>query len=335
MFTLPVLYAGIIAFAIIMYVILDGFDLGLGILFPWIQSSGDRDILMNSVAPVWDGNETWMVFGAALLYGAFPIVYSTLLPQFYIPILIMLTALIFRGVAFEFRFKAHRSKPFWDMAFCLGSIFAALFQGIMLGKFIQGFGAAPMAPGVANQEWLTPFSLMAGLGVVIGYALLGATWLIIKTSGQLQKTMRFLAQRLFIIIVMFVVGVSIWSPLTSDFIYARWFSLSHFFWLSPLPIATFILAAYGFLKLRDERAEVSPFLSVIGIFILSYAGFGISTWPYLIPHSVTIWQAAASESSLKFLLVGVLLLLPLLLGYTAYAYYIFRGKVESHHGYHE
>lgn len=332
---LPLIYAILIAFAVIMYVILDGFDLGIGILFPWIQDPHDRNLMVNSVAPVWDGNETWMVFGAALLYGGFPIAYSTLLPQLYIPILIMLAALIFRGVAFEFRFKAGPlSKGFWDTAFSLGSIVAAIFQGIILGTFVQGFGTQPLTPGVASQNWLTPFSLMAGLGVAVGYALLGSTWLIVKTSGHLQSSMYFLAKRLLITILVFALGVSIWSPLTSDFIFERWFSLPNFFWLMPLPILTFLFAIYAFYGLQ-KRYENQPFLCAIGIFLLCYGGFCISSWPYIVPRSLTIWQAASNKDSMEFLLVGALILLPLLLAYTAYAYYVFRGKVELHEGYHE
>lgn len=323
--TLIVIWAGIVAFAVLMYVLLDGFDLGIGILFPWITSNAHRDAMMNSVAPVWDGNETWMVLGAAALYGAFPIAYSTLLPILYLPLMIMLVALIFRGVAFEFRFKANRSRFLWDIAFSLGSTVAAFCQGLVLGTFVHGY-----TTGQAGQYyvWFSPFSIMTGIAVVAGYALLGATWLIIKTENDLQKIMYHHAKILFPVVAFFILLVSLWTPSVEPEIFNRWFTLPNFLYLMPLPILTALAWFYGFFALF-KRYEKIPFIMSILLFWFCYIGFVISSWPYLIPRTVTIWQAASNEQALIFLLIGVAILLPILIAYSIYAYYVFRGKVRE------
>jgi len=318
-------WAVIISFAIIMYVLLDGFDLGIGILFPWIKHHEQRDLMMTSVAPVWDGNETWLVFGAAALYGAFPLAYSVLLPTLYMPITLMLAALIFRGVAFEFRFKAHKTRFIWDSAFTLGSTIAALMQGIILGTFIKGYGNNIPVTNLP-YEWLTPFSLMTGIAVVCGYGLLGATWLIIKTEGELQIQMFRAAKILLFIVTIFLGIVSIWTPLMETHIMERWFTLPNLFYLLPLPILTGFVVLYNFYCLR-HRYEYLPFYLSISLFVFSYIGFCISSWPYIIPHAVPVWEAAAPPSSLKFILIGVIFLLPVLITYTIYSYRVFRGKV--------
>ena len=330
---LPLIWVGIVGFAVIMYVILDGFDLGIGILFPWIHEKSQRDIMMNTVAPVWDGNETWLVFGAACLYGAFPVAYSTLLPILYMPIMIMLAALIFRGVAFEFRFKAEKSRFLWDIAFSGGSTLAAFCQGMMLGTFVHGYGT-PGHPAVSGgYAWFTPFSVMTGIAVVTGYGLLGATWLTMKTEGELQKQMFQSAKILFNLVILFVVIVSIWTPFVHPEIMERWFSLPNFYYLAPLPIATGLTALYAGYAIH-RRFEKLPFLLCIAIFLFSYIGLCISSWPYIIPHSVTIWEAASAPKSLRFLLVGVCLLVPLLLAYSIYSYRVFKGKITADAGYH-
>jgi cytochrome d ubiquinol oxidase subunit II len=331
---LPVIWAGIIFFGIIMYVILDGFDLGIGILFPWIDSHQHRDIMMNSVAPVWDGNETWLVLGGAALYGAFPLVYSTLLPILYMPIMVMLAALIFRGVAFEFRFKAHKSRFLWDVAFTAGSTMAAFCQGLILGTYIHGYTSNPSYYVLDYYYvWFSPFSIMTGIAVVVGYALLGATWLIMKTEGELQKEMYHVAKILLIGISFFTFLVSVWTPFVDPAVMQRWFSLPNFFYLLPLPLLTIGAVLYAAYALQ-QRFEKTPFIMSVCLFIFSYIGLGISVWPYLIPRSITIWQGAANPSSMLFLLVGTLILLPLLLGYSIYAYRVFRGKVTHEQGYH-
>lgn len=320
-------WAAIISFVIIMYVILDGFDLGVGILFPWVKSTENRDIMMTSIAHVWDGNETWLVLGGASLYAAFPIAYSTLLPTLYMPLTIMLAALIFRGVAFEFRFKAKRDRYIWDIAFSAGSTIAAFGQGLVLGTFVLGYGSQ-LPIQVSAYQWLTPFSVMTGIAVVCGYALLGSTWLVMKTTDDLQQQMYRCAKILLILVSVFLVVVSIWSPLADPDTYARWFNFPEFLYLSPLPIMTGIVVLYCYYCLHKQK-EILPFVLSISLFIFSYIGFCISDWPYIIPHAVTIWDAASPPSSLKFILVGFIILMPVLLAYTAYSYYIFRGKVTK------
>ncbi|MCW8398085.1 cytochrome d ubiquinol oxidase subunit II [Legionella sp. PATHC038] len=329
---LPLIFAVLLAFIVVMYVILDGFDLGIGILFPFTSSEGERDKMMNSIAPVWDGNETWLVFGGAILYGGFPLVYGALLPVLYIPIMFMLIALIFRGVSFEFRFKADKSKPIWNWLFTIGSIAAAFFQGVILGCFVQGFTINPQTMAIIQSSWLTPFSLFTGVALICGYGLLGATWMIIKSRGKLQSKMVHYARGLLIAVSFFLVFVSIWTPLHSTEIFNRWYQFPNFLLLSPLPLITAcaIFLAWRNLSLNasDER---KPFIYSIVIFLCSYIGIAISVYPYLIPRQITIWEAAAPSSTLVFILVGVAIMLPILLAYTLYAYFLFRGKTEGHY----
>ena len=287
--------------------------------------------MMNSIAPVWDGNETWLVFGGAMLYGAFPQVYGTLLPLLYMPIMLMVIALIFRGVSFEFRFKANRSKPIWNWSFAIGSICATFFQGIILGCFIEGFKVTDMSIIMNNPNWLTPFSLVTGIALICGYALLGATWMIIKSEGALQKKMLHYAQGSLVLISFFLIFVSIWTPSHNPMIFQRWYSFPNIMYLAPLPLIT-ALMIYLAWKSLSQGQEKQPFFFCIVIFLCSYAGIGISFFPYLIPNQLTIWQAAAPDTTLRFILVGVAIMLPILFAYTFYAYYVFRGKTK--HGYH-
>lgn len=320
-------WACIISFSIIMYVILDGFDLGIGILFPWIKNSQHRDIMVSTILPVWDGNETWLVMGGASLYAAFPIAYSSLLPALYLPLMVMLASLVFRGIAFEFRFKAHKSRFVWDYSFAVGSIVAAFSQGLILGTLVEGYGTTlPLA--VAAYEWFSPFSVMTGVAVVVGYALLGSTWLIAKTAGELQTQMFTVAKRLLPLLVLFLIVVSLWTPFIDPYVMARWFSFPNIIYLSPLPLLTALVVLVNFYALH-KRAEFYPFALSIALFILAYAGFCISDYPYIIPHAATIWQSASPPSSLKFNLVGVMILLPILVIYTFYSYHVFRGKVTE------
>ncbi|BBB14670.1 cytochrome d ubiquinol oxidase subunit II [Candidatus Rickettsiella viridis] len=321
-------WAVIISFIIMMYVLLDGFDLGIGILFPWIKHGQYRDIMMSTVLPVWDGNETWLVFGAAALYGAFPLAYSVLLPTLYIPIMILLVSLIFRGVAFEFRFKAQRSQFVWDIAFAAGSTVAAFIQGVILGTFVKGYGShLPLSH--AAYQWLTPFSVFTGLAVVCGYALLGATWLIVKTEGKLQDQLYKAAKILLGLVTFFLVGVSFWTPFIEPRVVKIWFTAPKFYYLSVLPLLTLVMVLYNFYCLYNRKKERAPFVLTMGLFICSYIGFCISAWPYIIPHAVSVWDAAAAPSTLKFTLVGTAILLPILLIYTLYSYHVFRGKVKE------
>ncbi|STX28756.1 cytochrome D ubiquinol oxidase subunit II, cyanide insensitive [Legionella beliardensis] len=328
---LPFLFAGLLGFIIIMYVILDGFDLGIGILFPFTESEIERDQMMSSVAPVWDGNETWLVFGGAMLYGAFPMVYGLLLPILYMPLMLMLVGLIFRGVSFEFRFKATTSKPLWNWIFTISSISAAFFQGVVLGCVVQGFPINEMQLTINDINWLSPFSLLTGIALICGYGLLGATWMVIKGQGKLQRKMIHYAKGMLILVSLFLIIVSIWTPLHSEEIFTRWYSMPNIFFLAPLPILTGVAILITWLNLSNISAgnEVKPFIGSIIIFLCAYIGIAISIYPYLIPHQVTIWEAAAPDSTLIFILVGVAIMLPVLLAYTLYSYRVFRGKTAE------
>jgi cytochrome d ubiquinol oxidase subunit II len=333
MLDLVTIWAAVIAFAVFAYVVLDGFDLGVGILFMTVKGERDRDTMVNSVAPVWDANETWLVMGGAGLLAAFPLAYSVVLSALYAPLIAMLLALIFRGVSFEFRFRAPRAKPFWDFCFTAGSTLATLSQGVVLGAFVQGIPVEGRAYAGGWFDWLTPFSLLTGVALVIGYALLGATWLIIKTEGPLQERMYGLAWPLSLGVVGMIVIVSVWTPLLDAAIAERWFSWPNLLLLSPVPLLVAANTAALAAAVR-KRWEYSPYLLALGLFALSYAGLGISLYPYVVPRTFTIWEAAAPDATLRFFLVGALVLIPLTLSYKAYVYWLFRGNVSAETGYH-
>jgi cytochrome d ubiquinol oxidase subunit II len=324
----------VIGFSVFMYVLLDGFDLGLGILFPFMADERERDIAMNSVAPIWDFNETWLVLGAAGLFGAFPLAYATLLPAFYLPLLVMLIALVFRGVAFEFRFKVHEHKPLWSRAFFFGSLFATFSQGLVLGSFVQGVRIVGTQYAGGAFDWLTPFSVLTGFALVAGYALLGACWLIWRSRDRLHEWARRVAVRLLLAVIVFMGVVSLWVPFLSPAIAQRWFSWPNIALLSPVPL---LVAGVGFALYRAIRTadgrDAIPFLLTMALFLLGFGGLAISLWPNLIPPDITIYEAAAPRSSQVFLLVGMLILLPILLAYFAYTYWVFRGKVAEDVGY--
>ncbi|HEX6978175.1 MAG TPA: cytochrome d ubiquinol oxidase subunit II [Alphaproteobacteria bacterium] len=330
---LTLIWAGIIAFGVFMYVLMDGFDLGVGILFPFAPDDDSRDLMMNSVAPIWDGNETWLVLGGTGLLAAFPLAYAVLLPALYFPVLLMLVALIFRGVAFEFRFKARTSRHLWDKSFHWGSLLATFAQGVILGGFIGGFQVEGRHFAGGMFDWLRPFAIMTGLGLIAGYALLGATWLIMKTEGALQRWAYDRARQLLLAVLAFILLVSLWTPLTDAAIAQRWFSWPNIALLSPVPILTALLA-FGLWQSIEQRREVLPFVCTMGLFMLSYGGLAISLWPFVIPRTVTIWEAASAPGSQAFLLVGIAFMLPATLAYTAYSYWVFRGKVRREVGYH-
>uniref|UniRef100_UPI003BA99CEE cytochrome d ubiquinol oxidase subunit II n=1 Tax=Stappia sp. TaxID=1870903 RepID=UPI003BA99CEE len=331
---LPLIWAMLIAVAVFMYVVLDGFDLGIGILFPTARSSAERDVMMNSVAPVWDGNETWLVLGGGGLYAVFPLAYSVLMPALYAPLIAMLIGLVFRGVVFEFRFKSSpERRGIWDIAFFLGSLTAALAQGIALGAIVQGIDVEGRAYAGGWLDWFTPFSLMTGVAVVIGYALLGATWLIWKCEGPMQAHFREKAQVLGIAMLGAITVVSLWTPLLDDGFAARWFEMPQIIYTLPVPAMVVVLALVLFRSITGTRDAV-PFLASLGLFLVTYIGLGISLYPNIVPPSIDIWQAAAPDSSLLFLLVGAAVLIPMILAYSAYAYWVFRGKVRAGEGYH-
>jgi len=330
---LPFLWVCIIAFGVAVYVVLDGFDLGIGILFPFARSHGHRDLMMNSVAPVWDGNETWLVMGGVGLLAAFPKAYAILLSALYLPLMLMLVALIFRGVSFEFRFKAHRSRYLWDIAFSAGSMLTAFCQGVTLGAVIQGFQVADGRYAGGPFDWLTPFSTFTGLAVVAGYSLLGSTWLIMKTEGNLQDWCYRVAKLCFLLMLAAIAVVSLWTPFAQPAIRERWFSLPNFFYLSQVPFATFLLAVGCWYSLHRRRSHAPFFLSV-GLFMLAYLGLIISLWPYIVPRALTYEQASAPASSQLFVLVGFAVIVPVILTYTIGSYYIFSGKVKTGEHYH-
>lgn len=331
---LPITWSILIAVAVLMYVVMDGFDLGMGILFPFAPDDQSRDLMMNSVAPVWDGNETWLVLGGGGLLAAFPVAYATILPALYIPIIVMLLSLAFRGVAFEFRSKASPANRWvWDIAFAGGSTLATLMQGVTLGAFIQGFAVENERFVGDTFDWLSGFSILTGFALVAGYGLLGATWVIVKTEGDLQRWAYDRTVALLAVVTVFLAAVSLWTPFLENTINERWFSWPNIGYLSVVPILT----ALVILRIRrtvQRRYEIQPFVLSIGLFLLSYLGLGISVYPNVVPPDVTIWEAASHTSSLQFMLVGVLILLPIILAYTAYTYWVFRGKVRPGEGYH-
>jgi cytochrome d ubiquinol oxidase subunit II len=325
---LALVWAAIIAFAVFMYVVMDGFDLGIGILFPSFREEADRDTMMNAVAPVWDGNETWLVLGGGGLLAAFPLAYATILPALYLPLIVMLIGLIFRGVAFEFRFKAERHRRRWDVSFAGGSMIATFAQGVALGAFVQGFHVQGRSFAGGAFDWLTPFSLFTGLALIAGYAALGCAWLILKTEGALQARAWTLMIPLGLALLAAIAVVSIWTPLAHPAIAARWFSWPNILYLSPVPLAVAVLAVLLW-RAEARHDETAPFPLALGLFALGYVGLGISLWPHVVPPRITIWDAAASAATQTFMLYGVVVLIPLILGYTAYSYYVFRGKVSG------
>ncbi|CAB0150718.1 Cytochrome bd-I ubiquinol oxidase subunit 2 [Pseudidiomarina piscicola] len=328
------IWAILIAVSVFAYVALDGFDLGLAMLFPWFKSDRDRDVMMNSVAPVWDGNETWLVLGGGGLLAVFPLAYSVLMPALYMPVIAMLLGLIFRGVAFEYRFKTKTNKHLWDLSFILGSLVAALSQGIMLGAMLQGIEVVDRAYAGGWFDWLTWFSLFCGVAVVIGYALLGATWLVLKTTGPLQQKAYRLAFKAAIGLVTCIAFVSLYLPWRDAAIAERWFSFPASLWLWSLPLVLAVVTI-GLLRALHAQRQGSPYLWSLGLFLVAFLGFAVSIFPYLVPRAITLWQAAAPDNSLTFLLVGAAVLLPIIFAYTGYTYWVFRGKVRADEGYHD
>ena len=333
MFDLASIWAAIIAFAVLAYVVLDGFDLGVGILFPLFPERTDRTTMMNTIAPVWDGNETWLVMGGGGLMAVFPLAYATILPALYVPIILMLLGLIFRGVAFEFRFRTQRWRTIWDQGFATGSIIAALMQGIALGALVQGITIENREYAGGWWDWLTPFSIVTGIAVVVGYGLLGATWLNLKTVGDLRERAKRAAIFAGIGTLALIGVVSLWTPFLEPIYFERWFRWPTAFFSAFVPT---LLAACAFALWQGLKADkhLQPFLAALGLFVLSFAGLGISFYPYIVPGALTIEEAAAPDSSLAFLLVGAVILIPIILAYTGYAYWVFRGKVRPDEGYH-
>jgi cytochrome bd ubiquinol oxidase subunit II len=329
---LTLIWAAIIAFAVFAYVLMDGFDLGIGILFPVFAVGEERDQAMNSIAPVWDGNETWLVLGGGGLLAAFPLAYAIILPATYPLMIAMLLGLVFRGVAFEFRWRDPAHRVYWDAAFTTGSLTATIAQGITLGAVLQGIRVENSAYAGGWLDWLSPFTLLTGASLVLGYALLGASWLIWKTEGAAQAHARRMAFVLGIATLIAMAAVSAATPYLHHDYWRRWFALPGVFLTAQIPLLVLITAAVFFWGLR-RRSDRVPFLMVLALFFLNFLGLGVSVYPYLVPRAVTIWDAAAPAQSQQFMLVGTAVIFPIIIGYTAWAYWVFRGKVGTH-GYH-
>jgi cytochrome bd ubiquinol oxidase subunit II len=330
---LPIVWACLLGVGVVMYVLLDGFDLGIGILFLSGANEEERDRMMNSIAPYWDGNETWLVLGGAGLLVAFPLAYGIIMPALYLPLILMLLALVFRGVAFEFRFVSKPHHRWWDLAFSAGSIVATFCQGLVLGGFIQGIKVADRQFSGGSFDWLTPFSILCGFGLIAGYALLGSAWLMMKTDGALADRARRHAEAALVVTLCFIAAVSIWTPVAFERIAERWFSGGRLLYLWPVPFATATVALIAWAGIH-KSSGIQAFLSAMALFLLCFLGLGISTSPYLVPASLTIWDTAAVPQSQIFSLIGVLLFLPLVLAYIVFVYWTFRGKVTEGAGYH-
>ncbi|MWB79589.1 cytochrome d ubiquinol oxidase subunit II [Pseudooceanicola sp. 216_PA32_1] len=333
---LTLVWAVLLAMSVYIYVVLDGFDLGIGILYPFFPEKRSRDLMMNSVAPVWDGNETWLVLGGGGLMAAFPMAYAILMPALYPPVIAMLLALIFRGVAFEFRWRAEtlRGRTLWDRAFFGGSFVAALSQGIMLGALVQGIEVEGRAYAGGWWDWLTPFTLLCGAAVVTGYAFLGACWLVLKLEGEDQRPFRHLARGIGLATVGFVIAISIATPFLEAEYYLRWFTWPSMLIAAPVPVGVAAIVVLLARSLQHRGRDWLPFVLGLALFGMCFVGLGLSMWPHIVPPDVTLYDAAAPEKSQAFMLAGAVVLLPMILGYTAYAYWVFRGKLDPEKGYH-
>lgn len=329
--TLALAWCGIIAFGVIMYVLLGGFDIGIGIMSVFIKNDDDRDLMISTILPVWDGNQTWLVFGGAALYGAFPLAFSIILPLMYIPLLLMVVALLFRGIAFEFRLKAIKTKRLWNNCFFFGSVCATVAQGFILGTFVRGFDFTDTGLQ-AMYQWFNPFGVFCALGLICGYILLGADYLIIKTTNRLQQKSYKIATVVQYLILLGFIAVSLWSPFLDPAIKQRWFNPDNMPYLAILPILTMLFFCVHWYALKKQYEKI-PFWCAIGMFVMCYIGFIISSYPYIVPREYTYMQAAAPNSSLLFMLIGACIMLPALLYYTYHSYRIFRGKVTEKIGY--
>jgi cytochrome d ubiquinol oxidase subunit II len=323
----------ILGAGIFFYVLLDGFDLGVGMLYNFMPDTRSRNLAMNAIAPVWDGNETWLVMGGVALLSAFPLAFAILIPALYFPTLVMLLALVFRGVAFEFRFRDAEHKTFWDHGFFYGSLIATLAQGVMLGAFIQGFKVEGRAFAGGPLDFLTPFSVLTGIALVFGYGLLGAGWLVLKTEDDVQARARRYGRVCLVVVLIGIVAVSLWTPLANDAVFRRWFSWPNILILSPVPVAT-ALVAWATWRALDGTSQSGGFIGAVCLFALSYIGITISLFPMIVPHHYTLTQAASPPGTQAFLLVGTLFLLPVIFFYTGWSYWVFRGKVRADVGYH-
>jgi cytochrome bd ubiquinol oxidase subunit II len=323
---LPIFWAALIGFAILVYVLLDGFDLGVGILFGTTRDQHFRSRMMTVIAPFWDGNETWLVLIGASLFGAFPMIYAIFLPAFYLPVALLLFGLIFRGVAFEFRYRAERMRWLWDGGFFLGSLIAAFVQGAAIGTMVQELPIANGQFAGGSFVWLTPFSVLCGIGLVIGYALLGASWLVLKTGGALREWAYRRVRWLLIGVLVFLVVAFVFALAKHLRVMDRWLEAP---WLLVFP-AIGAAAVYGLWRGVRQQRDGLPYAMTVVIFLAAYLTLVGSFWPYMIPFSVTVQEAAAPVSSLEFMFYGAgIVVFPVVLIYTVAVYWIFRGKVHE------
>lgn len=322
---LPLTFAALMGLSILIYVVMDGFDLGVGLLFPFADPE-ERDRMIASIGPFWDANETWLVLAIGLLLVAFPTAHGTILSTLYLPVAIMLIGLIFRGVAFEFRAKAPASqKPGWDMAFFVGSLMTALSQGAMLGMYVMG-----LTPTLTHLA----FAALTAVFLTVAYSFIGATWLIMKTDSFLQIKAVSWARGGIAGLLLGIGAVSIGSPFVSERIFEKWFSFPEIILLAPFPIAFvgltwFIWHILGTMPRENDRLNWVPFITTVVLFILAFAGLAYSFYPYVVPEKLTIYEAASAPESLMIILIGTCFVLPVILAYTALSYVIFRGKATS------
>ena len=321
-------WTALLAFTVTYYVLTDGFDLGVGMLYGFAPRGEWREPMMQSIGPIWDGNETWLVLGGLSLLAAFPLAYTIIIPAVYFPVLIMLLGLVFRGIAFEFRFKDPRLRRLWDFAFCAGSAVATLAQGLVLGTFIQGIPVSGREFAGSVFGWATPFAFLVGVALMLGYGLLGAGWLILKTAGELQDWCRWAARLCLVGTMLGLLAVSVWTPLANARVADRWFSFPNVTWVLFVPLAT-VVVSMSVWRALTLKAEIWPFLGAMMLFLLSFFGIAISLWPMIVPFHFTLWEAASSESTQAFLLIGTLFLVPLIVVYSGWSYYVFRGKVRG------
>jgi cytochrome d ubiquinol oxidase subunit II len=326
-------WTAILGIGVFMYVLLDGFDLGVGILYGFVGDTRSRNLVIGSIAPVWDGNETWLILGAVGLMAAFPQAFAIIIPAIYFPVVIMLLALVFRGVAFDFRFRDAERRGVWDHGFCYGSMLATFAQGIVLGAFIQGFATDGTAYTGGSFDCFTPFSVLTGISLMFGYALLGAGWLVLKTEGALQASMRALGRRALLLVLGAITVVSLWTLAAHHAIAMRWFGSLHGLWFAPVPLLSIAAAAWAWFAFAGTR-DGAPFMAAVALFVLAYVGMIISLWPMIVPYKLTLWEAASPPETQMFLLIGTLGLLPVILLYTAWSYWIFRGKVRGEIGHY-
>jgi cytochrome d ubiquinol oxidase subunit II len=315
----------VIAFIVIMYIILDGFTLGVGLLFPWVRNSKDRDTMIATVLPVWDGNETWLVFAGAALYAGFPDAFGVLMSALYLPFILLIVGLLFRGVSFEFIHKANKTVHIWEKCFFAGSLMAVTAQGLIVGSYVQGFVIDPISHDIVVPNIINWFNLFCILALIIGYTLLGSARLMKKTSGELQSKFFKVSSNLQWFLLLAVLFVGFYSPTS---VAESWLKLHNSPFILMFTIVAILLMIIHSVAIK-KHIENLPFMALLGIYIIAYIGFIASNLPYIVPRQMTFMEAKVDDGAFILMLYGVSVLLPLLLFYTAYAYHVFGGKVDG------